>query len=435
MGGEDQLKALIRQTFSLQNVADKAVVNVDQVLAQVMANVKRLVETMPAEGLLRQKAWRDLEPLVKAELDKYGDRLGKSVVDSEVKATPKMRAYGVREFNHAGAGLPQAVAIQAVPVAQSIEMALNSKVNGVRVQDLFAINPKVNPNNRSLAFGRRLRESKVNKALFKTVDTRVRGGLINGWPTQEIANLMATDVVAAGVPGVSLTAPVAKQIRGQAMAIARTATQDMQRQVKEELYEQNKSQLGGMVWMWSTALDSKTCETCAPLDQMRWEQGEKRPDWPIHPNCRCEALLIDPEDEFWNETERTVQQIRPVEKGAYTYKGTPANKLTGAKWDEARRKGYYKTPIKVKGEKYYRKAVTITSDRPPTRLADVYGSWATSDSNPSLVAALGPARARYFYRQFNEFNKDPEQILNAMLTGKPGAQKWIPVEKLALRKK
>ena len=118
--------------------------------------------------------------------------------------------------------------------------------------------------------------------------------------------------------------------------------------------------------MWSTALDSKTCETCAPLDQSRWEQGDSsRPDWPIHPNCRCEALLIDPEDEFWNETERTVQQIRPVDEGKY--KG----------------KGAYKTPIKVKGKKYYRKAVTVTSDRPPTRLADVYASWATSDHNAS----------------------------------------------------
>ena len=46
-------------------------------------------------------------------------------------------------------------------------------------------------------------------------------------------------------------------------------------------------------------------------------------------------------------------------------------------------KGAYKTPIKVKGEKYYRKAVTVTSDRPPTRLADVYGSWATSENNAS----------------------------------------------------
>ena len=67
-----------------------------------------------------------------------------------------------------------------------------------------------------------------------------------------------------------------------------------------------------------------------------------------------------------------MQQIRPVEKGEY--KG----------------KGAYKTPITVKGKKYYRKAVmaNVTSDRPPTRLADIYASWATSDHNPSLVAAL-----------------------------------------------
>ena len=405
MGGEDQLKALIRQTFSLQNVADKAVVNVDQVLAQVMANVKRLIETMPQEGLLRQKAWRELEPLVRAELAKYGERLGKSLVDAEVKATPAMRKYGLREFNHAGAGLPQAVATQPVPVADTIRMALNSKVAGATVRKMFNVDGKAKG------------ASPVDKALFKTVDTRVRAGLIRGDTTKDIADLMATDVVKAGVPGVNLNAAVSKQIRGQAMAIARTVTQDMQRQVKEELYEQNKSQLGGMVWMWSVALDSKTCETCAPLDQMRWEQGDpSRPQWPIHPNCRCEALLIDPEDEFWNETERTAQQIHPVSWGRY--KG----------------KGAYKTPVKVKGEMYYRKAVTVTSDRPPLRLADVYADWCTSDHNPSLVAALGPTRAKYFYRQFTEFNKDPEQILNSMLTGKPGSQTWIPVDKLRLTK-
>ena len=406
MGGEDQLKALIRQTFSLQNVADKAVVNVDAVLAQVMANVKRLVELMPAEGLLREKAWRDLEPLVRAELEKYGEKLGQSVVDAEVNAAPRMKAYAAREFNYGGADLPKTVSMAPQPLPLSIQMALDSKVAGTTVRKMFNVDGKAKG------------ASPVNKALFKVVDTRVRGGLINGSTTQEIADLMATDVMSAGIRGVNLSAPAAKQIRSQAMAIARTATQDMQRQVKEELYEDNKEQLGGMVWMWSTALDSKTCEQCAPLDQMRWNQKDKnRPEWPLHPNCRCEALLIDPEDEFWNETERTAQQIRSVDKGPY--KGT----------------GAYKTPITVKGKEYYRKAVTVTSDRPPTRLADVYASWATSDHNASLVAAMGPTRARYFYRQYSKFNKDPEQILNEMLTGKPGAQKWIPVEKLVLLKK
>ena len=76
-----------------------------------MGNIKRLVESN-AKGLLRQKAWRDLEPLVRAELKKYGDQLGRSIVDAEVKAKPDMRKYGLREFNHGGANLPQTLAIQ-----------------------------------------------------------------------------------------------------------------------------------------------------------------------------------------------------------------------------------------------------------------------------------------------------------------------------------
>ena len=122
-------------------------------------------------------------------------------------------------------------------------------------------------------------------------------------------------------------------------------------------------------------------------------------------------MPIDPDDDFWNEPEITAQQIRPVKEGPYTGKGA------------------YKTPITVKGKKYYRKAVPVTSDTPPPRYSDVLAKWATS-SQESLKAALGPARADYFTRQYGKFNKDPQQILETMLTGKRGAQKWIPVEEL-----
>ncbi len=82
MAGEDQLKALIRQTFRLIHIADESVVDVDAILAQVMANIKRLVEVMPEEGLLRTKAWRDVEPLVRLEFEKYSNELGRSVVNA-----------------------------------------------------------------------------------------------------------------------------------------------------------------------------------------------------------------------------------------------------------------------------------------------------------------------------------------------------------------
>ena len=89
----------------------------------------------------------------------------------------------------------------------------------------------------------------------------------------------------------------------------------------------------------------------------------------------------------------------------------------------------YKTPIKINGKKYYRKTVKVTSDRPPTRYSDVLARWA-KDGNASLEAAMGPSRARWFKAQYDRMNADPQQILQAMLTGKPGEQKWIPVEKL-----
>jgi len=403
VGGEDQLKALVRFAFSLQNTADKSVLTVDGVLAQTMGNVKRLVETLPQEGLLRNKAWKDLEPLVKEELDRYGKQLGKALVRGDSQAAPDMRDYAVREFEHGGADLPEAVRVRNQPVPGSVEMALRSKVNTMTLDKMFNVSGKAKG------------EAPILKALFKTVDTRVRGGIIRGETTQTIADLMATDVVTAGIPGVKLTAPVAKQIQSQAMTIARTATQDMARQVKAQVYEQNKAATEGMVWQWTTALDSRTCETCAPMDGRRWEQDTTPgpPDWPIHPNCRCQALLIDAEDDFWNGREVTAQQIRPVEQGAY--------------------EGGYKTPITINGEKFYRKAITVTSDTGRPRYSDVLAKWAT-DSSTSLNEALGPSRARWFKAQYQKMNADPQRILQAMLTQKPaGQQTFISLD--ALQKK
>ena len=430
MGGEDQLKALVRQAFSLQNVADKSVLSVDAVLAQVMGNVKRLVESLPQEGLLRNKAWKDLEPLVQQELNRYGDALGKALVNGNSQAAPDMRDYAVKEFEEGGADLPEAVKVKHQPVPKSVEMALNSKVNGVTVEKLFAMNPKVKPT------ARREQRSKVNKALFKTVDTRVRGGIIRGDTTKDIADLMATDVITAGIPGVKLTAPVAQQIKSQATAIARTATQDMARQVKEQVYEQNKAATEGMVWQWSTALDSRTCETCSPLDSRRWEQGDNsKPDWPIHPNCRCQALLIDPEDDFWNGREVTAQQIKPAEEQVVR-NGKPVFNSFGEKVMR-RTEPYadgYKTPITINGEKFYRKAITVTSDTGRARYSDVLAKWARNEDPTSINEALGPRRADWFRAQLQKKGADPQQILQAMLTQKPaGQQTFISIE--ALQKK
>ena len=83
----------------------------------------------------------------------------------------------------------------------------------------------------------------------------------------------------------------------------------------------------------------------------------------------------------------------------------------------------------MKGQQFYRKTTTVTSDTPPPRYADVLAKWANS-SNTSLVEAMGEQRAAYFKRQLDQFNRDPQQILESMLRGKPGEQQWIPIEQL-----
>ena len=401
MGGEDQLKALIRQSFSLQNTADKAVLDVDRVLAQSMANVKRWVEQLPEESLLRAQAWKELEPFVRQELEVYSNQLGSSIENALIDAEPGMERAAIRQAQLAGADFgPEMINLNPPGggVQKSVEMALNSRVNNVTVKRLFNLDGKGSG-------------SVFDKALFKTVDTRVRAGMIQGLPTQEIANQMAQDVQRAGIPGVNLNAEAVKTIRSQSMAMARTATQDMARQVKDEVYDANADAMEGMEWQWSTALDSRTCEQCAPLDGQRWKDKKDVPQWPLHPNCRCQALPIDPEDPFWNEKSVNAQVIRPVEKGPY--KG----------------EGAYKTPIKINGKKFYRKSVTVTSDTPPPNYSDTLAYWA-KNSQASLKEAMGPSRAAWFTKEYDRLNRDPQQILQAMLTGKPGAQKWIPVEQL-----
>ena len=118
---------------------------------------------------------------------------------------------------------------------------------------------------------------------------------------------------------------------------------------------------------------------------------------PIHVNCRCQLLLIDPEDEFWQDDKRTGQQISET-----PYK-------TG-----------YKTKVKVNGEQFYRKAVEFNG-------SDFSDYIATSNLTTQTEFFGSKRRALYFRNQLDKMNKDPQQILQSMLTGPSNAKKFIPL--------
>ena len=77
--------------------------------------------------------------------------------------------------------------------------------------------------------------------------------------------------------------------------------------MKEQLWDDNAEAIEEFVYQWSAALDSRTCPSCAPLDGQWWDERKDAPKVPIHVNCRCQLLLIDPEDEFWTEGKQSGQ--------------------------------------------------------------------------------------------------------------------------------
>lgn len=407
MGGEDQLKGFIKQGVELQDSADKVELLTTGALALALFNIKRMIETMPQEGLLRNKSWRQLEPLVRIELERYADELGKQMVRTVADAAPAMRDASVREFENAGVVLPPEVSKKRQPVPDALQMALAVVIGGVTLQKLFGLDPE------KPLTGSRRRGAPIDRSLFKTIDTQVRSGILRDLTTQEIADLIATDSMARGVRGVRMSAPAARRIKSQTRALARTAHSDMAHAIKDALALENKDDLDGKVWLWSTLLDSRTCERCAPLDQQRYAQDNpNKPYWPLHIGCRCQLLLIDPDDEFWNSPQREGTQIRGEDAGAYA---------TGAKTAEKYgNKKYFERSIKVKA----------ADGKPPVRYSDVLARWADT-SMASLEEALGKGRAAWFKREYQRTKADPQQILQKMLTNAPdGDQTWIPLKQL-----
>jgi hypothetical protein len=81
--------------------------------------------------------------------------------------------------------------------------------------------------------------------------------------------------------------------------LVRTSTQSVAQNARLEVLKANSDVVKG--WEWLTALDSQVCRLCAPYSQQAWTlegkrmQGTRLPypgPPPLHPNCRCQVLVI-----------------------------------------------------------------------------------------------------------------------------------------------
>ncbi len=371
----EQLKLFISGAFGSEAEAKQIMRMLTPFLRQTLADIREIIELLPDESLARQKAWRELLPSVETALGPYGDDFASILVQelpvdglrAARETVQQLRSVGVPMLG-GGALAPEMV------MADSTKFLLNTKVSDTRIVDLFR--PKDGKPSPFTVSNRRL------------VDRIVTGGIIKGDSTANITK--------------ELRSRLSKTMKGQAQAIARTAIQDYNRQVKEAVWDANADSFKdlGLAYEWVSALDSRTCITCAPLDGVERPRRKDFEDTPIHPNCRCQVVLVDPEDSG------------KVRFGQDAYEDKPKGK------------GVYKTKKVVKGEELYRKnrQVNTVSGKSPRYADYLKGANAKTQEMFFGGGEVGGARARRF-RRYIRNGKSPEDALIDVIKGDKALRK------------
>lgn len=357
----EQLRLFINGAFGNEADAKKVKRLLDPYLRQSLEEVRRLIEDLPDASLARQREWRAILARIDAIIEPYNDafavELSRQLPVSGAAAAQETTLM-LKSVVPATAGIVEPIAV----MADSTKYLLNTKVNGRRVLGLFIPEDSGKP-------------STFTKSVVRRIDQIVTGGIIRGDSTAKIAR--------------DLGAPLKKQLEGQEMAVARTAIQDYNRQVKEDVWDANRDAFArlGLKYEWVSALDSRTCQTCAPLDGEEKDSKSDFPRTPVHINCRCDVVLIDPDD-----------------PGRVRYgQEAMVNKPTG--------EGAYKTTKVVKGEELYRRnrEVKTVNGKSP-RYADFL---ATADRKTQQMffggGNAGSIRAEKFRKMLK--TKTPENAL------------------------
>jgi SPP1 gp7 family putative phage head morphogenesis protein len=365
----EQLRLFINGAFG--NEADARAVRrkLEPYLKLTLAEIREIVEQLAETSLTRQKDWRALLSLVEEALMPYNDALA-------IELTEQLPASGLAAAEETTLQLKSVMPRTAgglVPpeavMADSTKFLLNTKISDKRVLELFA--PKTVGG-----------ISPFTAANRRMIDTIVTGGIIKGASTKEIARAIKEELP--------------KRMRSQSLALARTAIQDYNRQVKEAVWDANEESFVGLKYEWVAALDSRTCPTCAPLDGEVKGKRTDFPKTPVHVNCRCQVVLIDPDDEG------------EVRYGQQAYDQQPTGE------------GVYRTKKKVKGENLFRKNVEVkTVDGKSPRYADFL-----ANSNRTTQAMFfgggnpGAVRAERFRRMIKN-GRSPQDALKDLTNRVP----------------
>jgi SPP1 gp7 family putative phage head morphogenesis protein len=187
--------------------------------------------------------------------------------------------------------------------------------------------------------------SDLARSTQNDLERQLKIGLIEG---ESIPELTRRIVGTRAVPGETFA-----QVRRNATAITRTATNHVVSQAREQVYKDNEDVMKGVEWV--STLDARTTEICMSLDTKVFPVDEG-PRPPAHMNCRSTTV---PVLKSWKELGINLKEPPPGRRAA-TFE-RDGRRLTG----------------------------TV-----PESMS--YGQWLKRQSASLQNEALGPTRARLF---------------------------------------
>lgn len=404
-----QLEIFIRGAFQAERWTAEIMEEVSPVFVQAMSDVRRIVGQLPSESLLRDLEWRQRYlPLVEQAIVPFNDALAEAVVQKMIEAGPGLQVGALNELRAVGAASP-VIGNLGGQLDDFTRMALESEVvKGTNLTRLFGYakdkKGQITP--------------PFTKSNIRVINQKVSVGIINGTSTEEIANQIAREVPSPGRRRLRINerGTVAAEVNAWARTIARTAIQDMNRQVHEQVWDANEIDGSEWAYEWVAALDPRVCPICAPMDGKIRKERDDFPEWPAHFNCRCQVVLI-------NKNER--EDVRfgiEVQKDEFKYNGTPISKLQGRERTEALSSGYYVSKVKVKGKRLNRKAEEFNASPGQRRVS--YGDY-LAQSNDQTQAAFfgggkGGAKRATDFRAWMNAGKTPMQAMQKTIVNMPG---------------
>lgn len=291
----DQLRLFINGAFASESQAKAVSARLTPYQARLLFQVRSVVEKLPEGSLTRMKDWRMLFQELSTFMGPYSNAFLLELDRQLPEAGTRAAEETIEQLKSVGVDIPSSVTPAMFVTPDNVARLLRTKVQNQTLADLFT-------------------KGTFEKSNLNTINRIVTGGIIEGLTTPQISKKVADSLP--------------RHLQSQSQAISRTAIQDYNRQVKEAVWADNP--LEGLKYEWVAALDSRTCPTCAPLDGDIKDKESDFPKTPVHTNCRCVVVVVDPDDDA---NMRVGQQVlapgesMPAEGGYKTKKKVKGQRL------------------------------------------------------------------------------------------------------------